>query len=87
MMKVIWHLILQIKQIRFTGCRDQQLAELLCNAGYDADDSSVTKKTDILLIPYKGFVSGKVTKAPQNCMIVPIADFKSNMEFYLREKV
>ena len=27
-------------QIRFTGIRNKQLSELLCNAGYDADDSS-----------------------------------------------
>jgi hypothetical protein len=74
------------KQIRFTGCRDQQLAELLCNAGYDADDSSVTKKTDILLIPYEGFTSNKTQKASTNpsTLIVPIQDFINNMDKYLQ---
>ena len=72
-------------QIRFTGFRNQQLKEQLCNAGYDADDSSVTKKTDILLIPYDGFVSAKVTKANQlGIKIIPIQDFLDNMNKYIQ---
>lgn len=70
-------------QIRFTGIRNKQLSELLCNAGYDADDSSsVTKKTDILLVPYNGFNSSKVNKVSENCKIVPIDQFlKSPKDF------
>jgi hypothetical protein len=50
-------------QIRFSGIRNQQLVELLSTFGIDIDDSGVTKKTTILIVPYKGFQSGKVTKA------------------------
>ena len=51
----------------------------------DADDSSVTKKTNILLIPYEGFSSSKVTKAQSipGIKIIPINDFLANMENYV----
>lgn len=76
-------------QIRFTGIRNQQLMELLNSNGYDADDGAVTKKTDILLIPYSGFNSTKVTKAQQNSntKIVPIQDFLENMNLYINENL
>ena len=75
-------------QIRFTGIRNKQLSELLCNAGYDADDSSsVTRKTNILIVPYEGFSSTKVQKAPEGCLVVPIDEFKNNMEKYIGEKL
>ena len=72
-------------QIRFTGFRNQQLKEQLCNAAYDADDSSVTKKTNILLIPYEGFSSSKVTKAQSipGIKIIPINDFLANIGNYV----
>ena len=74
-------------QIRFTGIRNKQLSELLCNAGYDADDSSsVTKKTDILLVPYEGFSSSKTKKVSETCKIVPIVDFIKNIEKYLDDE-
>ena len=51
------------KQIRFSGVRNLQLMELLNTRGYDADEGSVTKKTDILLIPYEGFIClSRITK-------------------------
>ena len=75
-------------QIRFTGIRNKQLSELLCNAGYDADDSSSAgKKTDILLVPYQGFSSSKVNKVGENCKIVPIDEFINNMELYIGENL
>ena len=77
-------------KIRFSGCRNLQLAELLCNSGFDADgDSGVTKDTDILLIPYDGFSSGKVTKAKNNpkTKIIPIDEFITNMDKYIGIKV
>ena len=41
-------------QIRFTGIRNLQLSELLINKGYDADpNGAVTKRTNILIIPYR----------------------------------
>ena len=77
------------KQIRFSGVRNLQLMELLNTRGYDIDEGSVTKKTDILLIPYEGFSSGKVKKASNqdNTMIVPINDFIENIEKYLGEVI
>lgn len=54
--------------------------------GYDIDDSGITKKTDILIVPYAGFKSGKVQKAQQqNTLIVPIQDFVSETLKYLGE--
>ena len=76
-------------EIRFTGFRNLQLAEQLITAGYDAGDSSVTKKTDILLIPYDGFNSSKVAKAMKNpnTKIIPVQDFINNSESYIGIKL
>jgi hypothetical protein len=72
------------KQIRFSGCRNLLLEQQLFNAGHDADsNSSVTKQTDILLVPYEGYTSSKTKKMPETGVIVPIQDFMSNMEYYL----
>ena len=50
--------------IRFSGIRDANLVNKLTEMGYDADpDSSVTKDTVMLIVPYVGFSSGKVSKA------------------------
>lgn len=72
----------ELGQIRFSGFRNLQLAEQLNTAGYDAGDSSVTKKTDILLIPYEGFESSKVAKARNNpnTKIIPVQEFIENSE-------
>ena len=72
-------------EIRFTGFRNLQLAEQLNTAGYDAGDSSVTKKTDILLIPYDGFNSTKVIKASKNpnTKIIPVQEFINNSKMYI----
>lgn len=73
-----------LKQIRFSGCRNLQLTEQLSNLGYDiSGDAGVTKKTDILLIPYAGYSSNKVSKVGEQCQIVPIDEFKSDMQKYL----
>lgn len=77
-------------QIRFTGFRNQQLSEQLCNNGYDADDNaSLSKKTDILLIPYEGFNSSKVAKAMNNphTKIVAIDKFLNNIKDYIGEDI
>lgn len=76
-------------QIRFSGVRNSQLAQQLITAGYDADDnSSITKKTDILLVPYDGFTSGKVEKAKMyNTKIVPIDEFMNNIIAYIGEDI
>ena len=71
-------------EIRFTGCRNLQLSEHLCNLGYDADQNSgVTKNTKILLIPYDGFKSNKVNKVSDTCLVIPINDFIQNMDSIL----
>lgn len=72
------------KSIRFTGCRNHQLEELLKQQGYDADgNGSVTKNTDILIIPYDGFTSTKTNKIGPNTIVVPINEFEANMGKYL----
>lgn len=77
------------KQIRFSGVRNLQLMELLNTKGYDADEGSVTKKTDILLVPYEGFSSTKVNKAnsQDNTIVVPITEFMENTSKYLGEEI
>jgi NAD-dependent DNA ligase len=76
-------------QIRFSGFRYQQLAEQLSTIGYDASDSSVTKKTDILLVPYDGFSSSKVTKAMKNpnTKIISLQEFIDNSTKYIGVKL
>ena len=79
------------KQIRFTGCRDEQLTEQLSKLGYDIDgDAGVTKKTDILLIPYDGYTkysksgNSKYEKAIRyGIPMIPINDFRNNPNRYL----
>lgn len=74
----------ETKVIRFTGFRDKALVERLKSMGFDAGEGSVTKKTDILLIPCEGFTSTKTAKAEKdNIMIVPVEDFIANMDKYL----
>lgn len=71
------------KSIRFTGFRDRDLLNYLSDLGHDATDGGVTKTTDILLIPYENFTSSKIKKAGPNTLIVPVNEFRSNMDRYL----
>jgi NAD-dependent DNA ligase len=72
------------KQIRFTGCRNLQLEKQLCNEGHDANsNASVTKQTDILLVPYEGYTSTKTKRMPDTGIIVSIQDFMNNPQYYL----
>ena len=72
------------KTIRFTGCRDKQLEVWLRGMGHDADGSaSVTKSTDILLIPYEGFSSTKLNKIGENTIVVSLGEFNSDPSKYL----
>ena len=68
-------------KIRFTGCRpDSETERYLEFKGYDArGDASVTKDTDILVVPYIGFSSSKVKKAGRNTRIMDIASFMANI--------
>lgn len=66
-------------QIRATGFRDRELFSKLKKLGFDADDNSnVTKKTDILLIPYPGYNQGsKLKKISDHCKVIPVDEFRS----------
>ena len=65
--------------IRFSGIRKPQLCELLNTIGFDISDGSVTKKTNILIVPYDGYTSGNVTKAMQyGVKIIPFDEFLRN---------
>lgn len=74
----------QRKQIRFSGCRNKQLEEQLISEGYDASGtSSVTRKTDILIVPYKGYTSSKTSKVSEKTLIIPIDDFIKSKDVFL----
>ena len=71
-------------EIKFSGIRNLQLMEQLITNGYDADEGPVTKKTDILIIPYEGYTSNKVLKAQkQNTKIIEINEFINNINNYI----
>lgn len=71
--------------IRFTGFRDKSLMDKLNSMGIDAGEGSVTKGTNILLIPCEGFTSSKTAKANKyNVMIVPVDEFITNMDKYVK---
>ena len=73
------------KKIRATGFRDKALFDRLRSMGLDADDNgSVTKDTDILLVPNEGHISSKTQKAQQyGVQIIPVQDFINNMDNYI----
>lgn len=63
------------KSVRFTGFRSEELTKAFNDAGFDADgNKSVTKKTDILIIPYYGFDSTKLHKISPTCRILDESD-------------
>lgn len=45
-------------KIRFTGVRNKDLVDVLNAFGYDAGEGSVTKDTDVLIVPYEGYNEG-----------------------------
>lgn len=70
--------------IRYTGFRNKQLEQQLISMGYDAKDGSVTKNTDILLVPYEGYSEGsKLRKIGPNTKVVPVEEFMEYMDNYL----
>lgn len=46
----------------FTGFRDDTLANLFMEKGFEVKETSPNKKTFMLVVPYIGFQSGKVNK-------------------------
>lgn len=72
------------KVIRFSGIRDAELMMRLSSMGHDCSEGSVTKATDILLIPFAGYTSGNVEKATKyGTKIIPIQEFYLNQSTYL----
>jgi hypothetical protein len=74
------------KSIRFTGVRDKELMETLCDMGHDASEGSVTQTTDILLVPIATHESSKTKKVGPNTQIITIEEFRNNMDKYLNVK-
>lgn len=78
------------KVIRFTGCRDVDMMMALNKEGHDCSEGSVTKTTDILLVPYMGFTSTKVASAVKYntkgayIRIIPIEEFRKNPIAFLQ---
>lgn len=67
---ILWHIKYQdstgtkLIKVRFTGVRNKELVNYLNTNGYDAGEGSVTKDTDILIVPSEGYNSGsKYNKA------------------------
>lgn len=74
------------KVIRFSGIRDDDLENKLNLMGHDCTSGSLTNKTDILLVPFNGYDSTKVSKAMiKGIKIIPLDEFKLNMDTYLSE--
>ena len=73
-------------KIRFTGCRPEpEIERYLEFKGCDArGDASVTKDTDILVVPYIGFTSSKVKKAGKNTRIIDMARFMANIDMLIQ---
>jgi len=60
-------------QVRFTGCRDENLSKALNGLGFDADgNKSVTKKTRYLIIPRDGYMSDKMKRISKTCSIITL---------------
>lgn len=79
----------QVKEsvkIRFTGFRDAELVQLV-KSKYpfvDIGEGSVTKDTNILLVPIEGHTSTKTIKAQKDgVQIVPVTEFRNNLDKYL----
>ena len=72
------------KKIRMTGFRNKELIDQLEAMGHDAGEGSVTKDTDILLVPSEGHQSSKVIKATSyGVKVIPVQEFLQNISLYL----
>ena len=68
-------------KVRFTGVRNAELVDYLNANGYDAGEGSVTKDTDILIVPSEGYNTGsKYNKAVQyGVSIKPIQEIMDEL--------
>ena len=73
------------KVIRYSGCRpDVELTAYLESKGHDCrPDAGVTRATDILVVPYVGFTSSKVSKLRPDAKLVDYAAFRADPDMYL----
>ena len=68
-------------KVRFTGVRNAELVDYLNANGYDAGEGSVTKDTDILIVPSEGYNTGaKYSRAIRyGVTIKPIQTFMDEL--------
>ena len=68
-------------KVRFTGVRNAELVNYLNANGYDAGEGSVTKDTDILIVPSEGYNTGSKYKKAVNygVTIKPIQTFMDEL--------
>lgn len=72
-----YNLVDNRKKIVITGFRDDTLAEKMAPLGYFVTDTSVTRDTNILVVPHVGFSSSKVDKALKyGIQIEALPDFR-----------
>lgn len=73
------------KKVKLTGTRDKQLIEYLISKGFIVDpNGTVTKDTDILVVPMEGHVSEKTKRAQSyGVLIVPMDEIIKNTDKYL----
>lgn len=71
----------KLTKVRFTGVRNKELVDYLNANGYDAGEGSITKDTDILIVPSEGYNTGsKYNKAIQNGVTIkPIQTFMEEL--------
>ena len=67
--------------VRFTGCRDSQLCEALNKTGkFDASGTKgVTKITDILVVPYEGYTSSKLSKIGPGTRVLTLEEMRAKV--------
>jgi NAD-dependent DNA ligase len=73
------------KRVVLSGTRDQELVDFLNTHGFICDpDASLTKSTDLLVIPLEGYTSSKVTKAQSyGIPVVTVNEIMTNYNAYL----
>lgn len=72
-------------RVRFSGVRSKELSDLLEEKMCDASDGAVTKDTNFLLVPYKGYESSKTKKAQSyGVPIITLDEFSANLDKYLK---
>ena len=71
-------------KIRFSGVRDRELVKRVSAMGHDIGEGSITKDTDILIVPNEEYTSVKTYQAQKyGTVIIPYHDFLNNLHSYL----